>query len=63
MTHGLDQRQPTWDQASGAMQLVCLCGWKVRDFPAAPKTIPDAQLRALEAAQVAKFRRHLEEMR
>lgn len=45
------------------MQLVCLCGWKVRDFPAAPKTIPDAQLRALEAAQVAKFRRHLEEMR
>ena len=60
--HGLDLARERWDPSSGALELHCLCGFRVRDFPPSPYAY-DNRLAALEAGQIRAFRRHLEEVR
>lgn len=60
--HGLDLARDRWDQAAGALELWCTCGYVVRDLPPAHNRY-DSQLEALDADQIRAFRRHLEEAR
>lgn len=58
--HGLDLTRDRWDPASGTLELHCVCGFRVRDFPPSPNFY-DSRLVTLEANQIQAFRRHLEE--
>ena len=59
--HGVDLARERWEPGTGALVLRCECGYVVRDFPPAPFAY-STQLAALEAGQIARFRRHLEEV-
>lgn len=50
-----------WNPSRGALFLICACGWEDVTFPADPAWF-DRRLVGEEAEQVARFRRHLEEV-